>query len=96
MIYLKIIKILKYYVLINIIDEEINDYPSNIFKDIESEKKTLKSKKSDKQLQIAFARYKLIKSFLKNNDVNHILYIQHPENFNSILINDRYLCTNSF
>ncbi|MDK2083865.1 hypothetical protein PT502_08625 [Aliarcobacter butzleri] len=75
----------------SIIDEEINlnelkDYPSNIFKDIESEKKTLKSKKSDKQLQIAFARYKLIKSFLKNNDVNHILYIQHPENFNSILI----------
>lgn len=75
----------------NIIDDEINlnelkDYPSNIFKDIESEKKTLKSKKSDKQLRIAFARYKLIKSFLKNNDVNHILYIQHPENFNSILI----------
>lgn len=65
---------------------ELNSYPSNIFKDIETEKKTLKRKDSKEQLKIAVARYRLIKAYLKENTINHILYMQHPENFTSLLI----------
>ncbi len=67
---------------------ELKNYPSNLFKDIESEKRTLKNKNSEEQLKIAFATYKLIKLFILKIKPDYILYIQHPENMTGVMISN--------
>ena len=44
----------------------LSNYPDNIFKNIESQKVTMKNRDSKTQKNIAFATYKIIKDFIKN------------------------------
>jgi hypothetical protein len=65
---------------------DLSNYPDNIFKNIESEKITLKNRKSDDQNHIAYWTYKLIKDFMLQTSPNYILYLQHPEDMEGMFI----------
>jgi len=64
----------------------LSNYPDNIFKNIEVEKITLKNRKSDNQIHIAYWTYNLIKDFMLQTSPDYILYLQHPEDMEGMLI----------
>lgn len=55
------------------------DYPNNIYQNIETEKASLKHRKSERQLLIALSIYSLLKEFIKKVRPDYILYAQPPE-----------------
>ena len=64
----------------------LSNYPDNIFKNIESQKVTMKNRDSNTQKNIAFATYTIIKDFLIKIKPNYILYIQSPEDMEGMII----------
>ena len=64
----------------------LKDYPGNIYKDIETEKISLKHKKSKKQLQIAVNTYVLLRDYVKAQQPDFILYVQPPEGMNGLIL----------
>ncbi len=64
----------------------LTNYPDNIFKNIESQKGYLKNRKSGSQRHIAFWTYSLIKDFMLRINPDHILYLQHPEDMEGMII----------
>ena len=64
----------------------LSNYPDNLYKNIESKKKTMKKRKANKQINIAYWTYFLLKEFILNIGPDHILYLQAPENMESMII----------
>lgn len=64
----------------------LSNYPDNIFKNIESQKVTMKNRDSKTQKNIAFATYKIIKDFLLKIKPDFILYIQSPEDMEGMIL----------
>lgn len=62
------------------------NYPGNIFKDIETEKITLKHRNSERQLRTAIATYSLLKEFVSQMAPDHILYAQPPEGMDGMVL----------
>ena len=57
----------------------LSNYTDNIFKNIESQKITMKNRDSYTQLNIAYWTYIIIKDFILKINPDFILYIQSPE-----------------
>lgn len=64
----------------------LKGYPGNIFKDIETEKITLKHRDSQRQLKTALATYKIIKRFVDQNRPDYVLYAQPPEGMDGMIL----------
>jgi hypothetical protein len=64
----------------------LRGYPGNIYKDIETEKITLKHRDSQRQLKTALATYKIIKRFMVDNRPDYVLYAQPPEGMDGMIL----------
>ncbi len=64
----------------------LSNYPGNIYRDIETEKITLKHRKSERQLRTALATYVLFKEFVARQQPDHILYAQPAEGMDGMVL----------
>lgn len=64
----------------------LKNFPSNIFKAVETEKITLKERPSAKQHSFVLRQYSVLKSFLERQKPDIVIYAQPPEGLDGILI----------
>ena len=65
---------------------KFSSYPDNVFKNIESQKVTMKDRDSKTQMNIAYWTYSLLKDFVLKISPDHILYIQSPEDMEGMIL----------
>ena len=65
---------------------KFSSYPDNVYKNIESQKVTMKGRDSKTQINIAYWTYSLLKDFVLKISPDHILYIQSPEDMEGMIL----------
>ncbi|MDB2449691.1 hypothetical protein N9W97_02950 [Pseudomonadales bacterium] len=65
---------------------KFSSYPDNVYKNIESQKVTMKDRDSKTQMNIAYWTYSLLKAFVLKISPDHILYIQSPEDMEGMIL----------